>query len=56
MVAKVQVSVVPPAIGELGEQAGASGPPTVQLSPAGNVSVRTTLVELPGPLAVTTTL
>ena len=55
MVPKLQVSVVPPATGEAGEQLPASEPPTVQLSPAGNVSVRTTWVELAGPLAVTVT-
>jgi len=35
------------------EQAPASGPCTVQPSPAGSESVSTTLVELPGPPAVT---
>jgi hypothetical protein len=53
IVPKLQVSVVPPATGEAGEQLPPSVPPTVQVSPAGNASVRTTLVELAGPLAVT---
>ena len=53
MVPKLQVSVVPPATGEAGEQLALSVPPTVQVSPAGSTSVRTTWVELAGPLAVT---
>ena len=53
IVPKLQVSVVPPATGEAGKQLPPSVPPTVQVSPAGNESVRTTLVELAGPLAVT---
>ena len=53
MVPKLQVSVVPPATGEAGEQFALSVPPTVQVSPAGNASVRTTWVELAVPMAVT---
>ena len=56
MVPKLQVRVVPPATGEAGKQLPPSVPPTVQVSPAGNRSVNTTFVELPDPLAVTTTL
>jgi hypothetical protein len=56
MVPKLQLSVAPPATGEAGEQLALSVPPTVQVSPAGNVSVSTTLVELAGPLAVTAML
>src|SRR5262245_42950660 len=37
-VPKSQVNVIPPATGELGEQAAASGPPTVQSRPEGSVS------------------
>src|SRR5262249_32724533 len=48
-----QVRGVPPATAEVGEQAAASGPDTVQVSPAGSVSVRTTFVEFPVPPAVT---
>ena len=53
IVPKAQVSVFPPAIGELGEQAPASGPDTVQLRPLGRTSARTTWLEAAGPLAVT---
>jgi hypothetical protein len=53
MVPKLQVSVVPPATGEAGEQSALSVPPTAQVSPTGKTSVRTTWVELAGPLAVT---
>ena len=53
IVPKSQVSVFPPAIGEVGEQLALSVPPTVQVRPAGSTSVRTTWVELAGPLAVT---
>ena len=53
IVPKAQVSVFPPAMGELGEQAPASGPDTVQLRPLGRTSARATWVELAGPLAVT---
>src|SRR5439155_1105043 len=55
-VPKLQVSRVPPATGEAGVQLPASGPPTVQLCPLGKVSVSTTLVESPVPLAVTVML
>ena len=56
MVPNTQVRVVPPVTGELGEQLPASAPPTVQLGPAGNTSVRTTFVELVDAPEVTTTL
>jgi len=58
IVPKLQVSVVPPATGEVGKQADAFAPPTVQLRVAGpgSTSVSVTLLELPGPLAVTTTV
>ena len=56
IVPKLQVSVVPPATGEAGKQAPASGPLTVQLRPAGKVSVKTTLVEVTFPPAVTVML
>ena len=55
-VRKLQLSVVPPATGEAGEQVAACGPPTVQLRPAGSVSVSTTFVELPVPPALTVML
>jgi len=56
IVPNVHVSVWPPATGEFGKQNPAFVPLTVQLSPAGNTSLSTTLVELPGPLAVTAML
>jgi len=56
IVPKLQVSVVPPATGEVGAHAVASGPATVQLSPLGSASVRMTLAELPLPPAVTVML
>jgi hypothetical protein len=56
IVPKLQVSVVPPATGEAGEQDAASGPATVQLRPLGNGSVSTTFVELLVPPAVTVTV
>jgi len=58
IVPKLQVRVVPPGTGEAGKQAAALGPPTVQLRVAGpgSTSVSVTLVELPVPPAVTTTV
>ena len=55
IVPKLHVSVVPPATsGPGGKQNGAPDPPTVHVSPLGNVSVSTTVFALPGPLFVTT--
>ena len=48
--------MVPPATGEAGKQVLASAPVTVQVSPAGSVSVNVTLFEFPVPPAVTVTL
>jgi hypothetical protein len=55
-VPNVQVSVAPPATGEAGAHAPASGPPTAHVSPPGSTSVSTTPVDEPAPPAVTVML